>query len=494
MNWNYKKIIHSSILLLFLLFTSITVHAQSLSKPYVENSGIIINKSLNSNAISYIYGEKKNLYHSSAEYLSSLTDLKNSLIKHMKNKDSSFTINYKGNFSTLETDLNTVLNDIDKTDDYLAISYSYVKWDAKGYSGNLNTITFNFTYLATKDEEKYVDEKVNSILGTIIMPYMTDDDKEKAIHDYIVKNVIYDQSYTYYSAYDALYRGTSVCQGYALLAYKMLKQVGLNVRIVTGYAGGESHAWNLVNIRGKWYQLDCTWDDPVPDIGTISYDYYNINDTQISVDHTWDKSSYPAANSIYVYSSSNPLIHVTSVKITPKSLNLQVGQTSKLQVSILPLESNNKNISWYSSDNKIVEVDSHGVLKAISAGNAVITAKSEDNNIIDLCKVNVMKDFSKYDHLPEKKNTYANKTWTINFKSNINPQSANDDSIYVFDETTQSKVALNIKVANNKVILTPNRSYSPDHSYYLVIEKSIFSTTGSSLSSPTVMKFSVSSN
>ncbi|MBV7275004.1 Ig-like domain-containing protein [Clostridiaceae bacterium UIB06] len=493
MNCNYKKIIYSFIPLIFLLFTSISVHAQTLNSPYLEDSGIIVNKSLNSSAIGYIHGEKNNIYYSSTEYCSSLTELKNSIIKHMYNKDSSFTISYKGDFSTLESDLNNILGDIENTDDYLAVSYSYMKWNAQGYSENLNTITFNFSYLATKEQEDYVDKKVTSILSTLITSSMTDDDKEKTIHDYIVKNVTYDQSYTYYSAYDALYYGTSVCQGYALLAYKMLKQAGLNVRIITGNAGGESHAWNLVNVRGKWYQLDCTWDDPVPDTGKVSYDYYNINDTQMGVDHTWNKADYPQASSTYVYPGDTAK-HVASVKIASGDLNLKVGQTYTLRITILPSDASNKNVSWYSSDNNIVQVDQHGTLTALSSGNVVITVKSEDGNIIDFCKVTVPKDFSKYTQWKEKKNIYLNKIWTITFQSTIDAASVNADSIYVFDETTQDKVDLKIKVSNNKVILTPNRSYSPDHSYYLVIEKSVKSTNGSQLAAPTAMKFNISYN
>lgn len=494
MNWNYKHITHSFTLLLLLLLIPISVHAQTLNKPYIEDSGVIVNKNLNNKTANYIYSEKKNLYYSSAEYCNNLADVKKSLINHMYNKDSSFTINYKGDFSTLENDFTGVLNDIEKTDDYLAFSYSYVKWSAQGYDGNVNVVTFALDYLATKDQESYVNQKVTSILSTIIKSSMNDDDKEKAIHDYIVKNVTYDQSYSYYSAYDALSRGTAVCQGYALLAYKMLKQAGLNVKIVTGSAGGESHAWNLVEIRSKWYQLDCTWDDPVPDIGAISYDYYNINDTQMNVDHTWNKANYPQANSTYVYSPGDTLKHVESIKLNSENLSAKVGQSYKLQANILPQDASNKNVSWYSSDNKIVQIDGQGNLKAISEGNVVITAKSEDGNLIGLCKINVMKDFSTYRYWQEKRGIYLNKIWTITFKSNVDASSVNANSIYVFDETTQSKIDSNTKVSNNKVILTPNRSYESGHSYYLVIEKSVSSTNGNQISSPTAMKFNVSYN
>ena len=25
----------------------------------------------------------------------------------------------------------------------------------------------------------------------------------------------------------------------------------------------ENHAWNYVELDGKWYAIDCTWDDPI---------------------------------------------------------------------------------------------------------------------------------------------------------------------------------------------------------------------------------------
>jgi transglutaminase/protease-like cytokinesis protein 3 len=124
--------------------------------------------------------------------------------------------------------------------------------------------------------------------------------KEKAIHDYIVSHIAYDTKLANYTAYAAIAKGKTVCQGFALLTYRMLEDVGIESRIEEGHAGGVSHAWNAVNLEGNWFLLDTTWDDPIPfEKGRILYNYYNLTDAQLQKDHTWNKSAYPTANTSF---------------------------------------------------------------------------------------------------------------------------------------------------------------------------------------------------
>jgi hypothetical protein len=115
-----------------------------------------------------------------------------------------------------------------------------------------------------------------------------------------VTNLAYDKSLVSHSAYDGLANGKTVCQGYALLTYEMFNQAGIPVKIVEGRAGGQAHTWNLVQIDGKWYHLDTTWDDPIPDAaGRAVYNYFNLTDAQMKADHTWKLKSYPAATTSF---------------------------------------------------------------------------------------------------------------------------------------------------------------------------------------------------
>lgn len=58
-----------------------------------------------------------------------------------------------------------------------------------------------------------------------------------------------------------------VCESYAR-AFKMLcDYVGIPCVLVDGVAyngaGSENHMWNYVEAEGKWYAVDCTWNDPL---------------------------------------------------------------------------------------------------------------------------------------------------------------------------------------------------------------------------------------
>ena len=61
----------------------------------------------------------------------------------------------------------------------------------------------------------------------------------------------------YYSAYGALVLGSTTCQGFSSLIYRMMLEAGIDCRLI---AGGD-HGWNIVKLDGKYYFLEATWDE-----------------------------------------------------------------------------------------------------------------------------------------------------------------------------------------------------------------------------------------
>lgn len=157
-------------------------------------------------------------------------------------------------------------------------------------------------------------EEVRNLIPRIISSNMTDYEKELAIHDYIVCNCEYgyeDYSNDYaYRAYGALIQGKAVCNGYAEAMALLLNCVGIENEIMTGWANGELHAWNRVKLDGKWYQVDSTWDDPIPDRGYFAgHQFFNVTDDIMDDTHEWTTSDYDACDDMtYNYFEVNNLI------------------------------------------------------------------------------------------------------------------------------------------------------------------------------------------
>jgi len=167
-----------------------------------------------------------------------------------------------------------------------------------------------------KVEETY--NKAKEIVNNVTNTSMSDLQKELALHQYVVQNTAYD--YVNYkngtvpqdssTAYGTLIKGKAVCQGYADTMKLLLNLAGIEASVITGTAGGENHAWNMVKIDGEYYHLDATWDDPVPDAGDkVSYTYFNLSDKQISKEeHIWESDNYPkCTNENFLYLQS--MIH-----------------------------------------------------------------------------------------------------------------------------------------------------------------------------------------
>ena len=172
-----------------------------------------------------------------------------------------------------------------KDSDYL--KYSLLQW---GYSGTRigkkTTLNFEFTYKTTLSEEKSVDKKIKSILQELKLEDATDVKKVKAIHDYIINHVSYDNTLTKSSVYDALIDQSAVCEGYSMLAYRLFTEAGLKSKIIAGTGNGGSHAWNIIKVKGKWYNIDLTWDDPIASDKRpmLVYDFF-LKNTKDFVNH-----------------------------------------------------------------------------------------------------------------------------------------------------------------------------------------------------------------
>ncbi|MBQ1342279.1 MAG: Ig-like domain-containing protein, partial [Erysipelotrichaceae bacterium] len=83
-------------------------------------------------------------------------------------------------------------------------------------------------------------------------------------------------------------------------------------------------------------------------------------------------------------------VYVTSVNLDSESLDLMMGETAQLTVTVNPENADNKAITWASSDESVATVDEEGNVKAVGEGTAVITVTSE-NGKTATCEVTVQR-------------------------------------------------------------------------------------------------------
>jgi transglutaminase-like putative cysteine protease len=158
--------------------------------------------------------------------------------------------------------------------------------------GEDHTVCIMPTYYTDTKQEEYVNERVAEILGELSVSDMSDADKIRAVYDYVYESVNYDvvhkKNEHYHlktTAYAALKNGCAVCGGYAGLMYRLLREAGIKARIITGYADGEYHAWNIAELDGLWYNIDVTWDKL-----TGTHDNYLKSDVAFSDTHIRDET------------------------------------------------------------------------------------------------------------------------------------------------------------------------------------------------------------
>ncbi len=211
------------------------------------------------------------------DYYSKASEASAFIRKEMENRVTSFEVKWKQKGSASDN-LNNIAYEklmfpalehtgVPTQGDYLAHHYvsSRVKLDGLEDSGTLYlTLSYDMEYFTSAAQERKVTQKVNELLkGTLNPNGRNHYQQVYEIYDYICKHVSYDYDVNdslRYTAYDALINGTSVCQGYATLFYRLALESGIDSRFITGTGNGEPHGWNIVELESKYYALDSTWD------------------------------------------------------------------------------------------------------------------------------------------------------------------------------------------------------------------------------------------
>ena len=248
---------------------------------------------------------------------------------YMNKRVTKFTIVFNGSYTKIyKNDIKAMFSqawNIDNKNtsddfDYLYGNIDTYSFRIPTHSTNKSVFDFSITYRESASQLKKVNKKVKKVLANLNLNGKSRVEKLRLIHNYIAENISYDNSLSRFTAYDGLVSSehTTVCQGYALLYYKMCTDVGIPCRFLGGYGitGGKRilHAWNMVKIGSKWYYVDVTWDDTDRSFKPYVYEYFLVGSSKMAMDHTLDseyltssfKKKYPVSKKDYKWSLPTP--------------------------------------------------------------------------------------------------------------------------------------------------------------------------------------------
>ncbi len=120
-----------------------------------------------------------------------------------------------------------------------------------------NTSLYEYPISINDPSYPSVDDIVTSVANECSKCCSTDFEKAVWLHDWIIDHADYDYSYSYCGTEGVLARGVGTCESYHRAYVLLLDAVGIR----SGRITGNGHVWTAINIDGKWYQVDSTWDD-----------------------------------------------------------------------------------------------------------------------------------------------------------------------------------------------------------------------------------------
>ena len=244
---------------------------------------------------------------STGQYFSDYDSAVSYLRKQMVSRETEITLNFPASWF-----------DSHKDELYWDLLYDAMKCDESstgqdgdaliyGFAGcrlsysNAGYIQYTMSYHSDAEQEAKLTAAVAEAMTTLQLNGLSEAKKIIKIHDYICNHVDYaynSKEEQIYTAYGALCTGKAVCQGYAVLFYRLCKEAGLSVRIISGTGNGGAHAWNIVRIGSKYYNVDCTWDGQ----GAATYNNFLLKSEADFSNHT--RKSWKVVGNHYLYYTS----------------------------------------------------------------------------------------------------------------------------------------------------------------------------------------------
>lgn len=171
-------------------------------------------------------------------------------------------------------------------------------------------VEFKYYYDGSKEKIQAMNAEIATSATEILQKANakgSDLEKEKFIHDYIINNCRYDSKAAdnindfseSKGIYGTLINKKAICGGYSSTFQLLVSSLNIKSIKVVGTSDGVAHAWNMVNIDGKWKYVDVTFDDPIAvdqsgkelKANSLEHTYFNYTDDKGHTLYTFNPDS-----------------------------------------------------------------------------------------------------------------------------------------------------------------------------------------------------------
>ena len=175
---------------------------------------------------------------------------------------------YKSLQSTIDiSDFSITYDELRSIIKYLGIGhgYYYVKSTYNYSTSGDYAVEYNPEYFWSSKDIENIDKQISSEVNRIASEaenLKTDLEKFLYIHNSLILNITYGAENTDRdnNLYGAFVLKNTLCTGYSEAFCQIASKLGLKAWVVT--SDKLAHAWNIVLLDGRYYFVDCAWDDP----------------------------------------------------------------------------------------------------------------------------------------------------------------------------------------------------------------------------------------
>ena len=175
-----------------------------------------------------------------------------------------------------------------------------------------------------------IQDAANKLIQALKLTEGTELDKIRKVHDYMCANIKYDydgsdvknvENFIFSHNIMGVFADKKAqCEGIAKAAKVLLNAVDVKCIFISGKVRDEKgewieHGWNIVNTSGDAYHMDITMDIGASSDGEISYDYFNITDSQIRKNHVFSTGFPKCTLHGASYFEMNDLVFSSKMKL-----------------------------------------------------------------------------------------------------------------------------------------------------------------------------------